>query len=94
MTICVLSNENLSIASRGGVFASIRKGWRFFTYNAGLRLVAAANNIEFKALSGSIDMLAKLDITVTRARCLPLCKSPVGLSNLPRSSCPQLRGSG
>jgi type VI secretion system secreted protein VgrG len=64
-SLAITTGENLSIASRGGVFASIRKGWRLFTYNAGLRLVAAANNIEFKALSGSIDMLAKLDITET-----------------------------
>jgi type VI secretion system secreted protein VgrG len=63
--LAVTTGENLSIASRGGVFASIRKGWRLFTYNAGLRLVAAANNIELKTLSGSIDMLAKISITET-----------------------------
>jgi len=63
--LAITTGESVSVASKGGLFASIRNGWHIFTHNFGMRIVAAANNIEFKALTGSIDMLAKLEITET-----------------------------
>ena len=63
--VAISTQQSLSLASLGGWFSSLREGWRLFTYNAGMRLIAAVNDIEFKALAGNIDLLAKLDLTET-----------------------------
>ncbi|WP_322404828.1 type VI secretion system Vgr family protein [Massilia luteola] len=67
----IASNENtalttgrsLSIASGDSLFASVRQTFRLFVHKAGIKLVASAGNIDMEALSDSINLLAKLNIT-------------------------------
>jgi len=57
------TGRSLSIASGDSMFASIRETLRLFVHKAGMKLVAAAGNIDMQALSDSINLLAKLNIT-------------------------------
>jgi len=57
------TGRSLSIASGDSVFASIRQTFRMFVHKAGMKLVASAGNIDIEALSNSISLLAKLNIT-------------------------------
>jgi type VI secretion system secreted protein VgrG len=67
----IASNENtalttgrsLSIATGDSLFASIRQTFRLFVHKAGMKLVASAGSIDIEALSDSINLLAKLNIT-------------------------------
>ncbi|MQA21929.1 type VI secretion system tip protein VgrG [Rugamonas sp. FT103W] len=66
--VALTSGQDLSIASGGGFFASVRQAIRLFVHKAGLRLVAAAGDIDLRALSESINLLAKLNVTQTANR--------------------------
>ncbi|AOZ09950.1 type VI secretion system Vgr family protein [Cupriavidus malaysiensis] len=66
--LAVTTGEHMSVTTHGGFFASIRKAWRVFVYEAGMRFVAAAGNIDIQALKDSINLLAKLEITATAER--------------------------
>jgi type VI secretion system secreted protein VgrG len=57
------TGRSLSIASGDSLFASIRQTLRLFVHKAGMKLVAASGNIDMEALSDSINLLAKLNIT-------------------------------
>lgn len=57
------TGRSLSIASGDSLFASIRQTFRLFVQKAGMKLVAAAGNIDMEALTDSINVLAKLNIT-------------------------------
>jgi len=57
------TGRSLSIASGDSLFASIRQTFRLFVHKVGMKLVAAAGNIDIEALSDSINLLAKLNIT-------------------------------
>lgn len=57
------TGRSLSIASGDSLFASIRQTFRLFVHKAGMKMVAAAGNIDMQALSDSINLLAKLNIT-------------------------------
>ncbi|MRW94358.1 type VI secretion system tip protein VgrG [Duganella sp. FT80W] len=59
------TGQDLSIASGGSVFASVRQGLRMFAHKAGMRLVAAGGDIDVRALAESVSILAKLKITQT-----------------------------
>jgi type VI secretion system secreted protein VgrG len=56
---------DLSLASGGNLFASVRQAIRMFAHKAGMRLVAAGGDIDLRALSDSVNVLAKLKITQT-----------------------------
>ncbi|MFC5473714.1 DUF2345 domain-containing protein, partial [Paraherbaspirillum soli] len=62
------TGKDLAIASGGSWFASIRQTFRLFVYKAGLKMVAAGGDIDVQALSDSINILAKLNITQTANR--------------------------
>lgn len=62
------AGEHISMTAGGGLFASVRKAWRVFVYEAGIRLVAASGDIDIRALKNSINLLAKLKITLTGKR--------------------------
>ncbi|MGB7193779.1 MAG: DUF2345 domain-containing protein, partial [Collimonas pratensis] len=64
----ITTGKSLSIASGDSLFASIRQTFRLFVYKAGMKLIAAAGDIDMKALSDSINLLAKLNITQTANR--------------------------
>jgi len=59
------AGENVSISTGGGLFASMRNALRLFVYQAGMRLVSASGDIDLKALKDSINVLAKMNVTVT-----------------------------
>ncbi|MDN7179284.1 type VI secretion system tip protein VgrG [Caballeronia sp. SEWSISQ10-4 2] len=64
-TTALTTGEHLSISTGGGLFASMRRALRLFVSEAGMRLVAAGGDIDLKALKDSINLLAKLNVTVT-----------------------------
>lgn len=61
--IALTSGLHLSMAATGRLFASAMRGVRLFCQRAGMKLVAAAGDIDLNALSDSINILAKLNIT-------------------------------
>ncbi|WP_250471228.1 type VI secretion system Vgr family protein [Caballeronia sp. GAFFF1] len=61
--IALTSGLHLSMAATGRFFASALRGVRLFCQRAGMKLVAAAGDIDLNALSDSINILAKLNIT-------------------------------
>jgi type VI secretion system secreted protein VgrG len=67
-TTAVTSGEHVSVSTGGGFFASARNALRLFAYQAGMRLIAAAGDIDVKALKDSINLLAKLNVTVTATK--------------------------
>ncbi|RFP08084.1 type VI secretion system tip protein VgrG [Duganella sp. BJB475] len=70
--VALTSGKDLSIASGGGFFASTRQAFRLFVHKAGMKMVAAAGDIDLRALSESINLLAKLNVTQT-ANCISIC---------------------
>lgn len=64
----ITTGQDLSIAGGGSMFASVRQALRLFVHKAGMRLVAAAGDIDLRALSDSVNVLAKLNITQTANR--------------------------
>ena len=61
----ITTGKSLSVASGDSFFASIRQTFRLFVHKAGMKLIAAAGDIDMQALSDSINILAKLNITQT-----------------------------
>ncbi|NKI68178.1 type VI secretion system tip protein VgrG [Collimonas pratensis] len=64
----ITTGKSLSIVSGDSLFASIRKTFRLFVYKGGMKLIAAAGNVDIQALTDSINILAKLTITQTANR--------------------------
>jgi type VI secretion system secreted protein VgrG len=62
------TGKSLSLAVGTNFFASIRQTFRLFVQKAGMKMVAAAGDIDVQTLSDSINLLAKLDITHTANR--------------------------
>ncbi|MES2741272.1 MAG: type VI secretion system tip protein TssI/VgrG [Pseudomonadota bacterium] len=71
------TGKSLSIASGDSLLASIRHSFRLFVHKAGMKLIAAAGDIDMQALSNSINILAKLDITHTANRITITAKEEV-----------------
>jgi type VI secretion system secreted protein VgrG len=61
--MAITTGKNVSIAAGESMFASIKETFRLFVQKAGLKLIAAAGDIDIKALSDSVNILAKLNIT-------------------------------
>ena len=57
------SGGHTSISAGRSLLVSVKKAIRMFASEAGMRLAAAAADIEVKALRDNINLLAKLDIT-------------------------------
>ncbi|MGS7254320.1 DUF2345 domain-containing protein, partial [Pseudomonas anuradhapurensis] len=66
-------HTSLSIGKR--LLASASQGMRLFVQSLGFRLVAAAGDIDFRALKDSINLLAKLDITANADRIILKAKT-------------------
>ena len=62
------TGKNLSIASGDSVFVSVKKTFRLFVENLGLKMVAFNGDIDIQALKNSINVLAKLNINITATR--------------------------
>jgi type VI secretion system secreted protein VgrG len=62
------TGEHLSIASGHSLLASIGHTLRLFVQRAGMKLIAAAGDIDLQALRDGIRLLARLDITQSAHR--------------------------
>jgi type VI secretion system secreted protein VgrG len=62
------AGKSLAIGCGTSFLCSVRDTLRLFAYKAGMKLVAAAGDIDLKALTESINVLAKLNITQTANR--------------------------
>ncbi|EHD1638553.1 type VI secretion system tip protein VgrG [Salmonella enterica] len=62
------ATEHVSLTSGKRLLASASRGMRLFVQNLGYRLVAAAGDIDIRALKDSINLLARLNITQTADR--------------------------
>ncbi|WP_211453424.1 type VI secretion system Vgr family protein [Collimonas antrihumi] len=75
--IALTSGQHLSFSVGRRLMASAKNGIRLFCYNAGMKLIAAAGDIDIKALKDSINVLAKLNITHTASRITITAKEEV-----------------
>lgn len=57
--MAMTSGKDISIAAGDSLFASVRKTFRLFVHNAGMKLVAAAGKVTIQAQSDDIEVLAK-----------------------------------
>jgi len=73
----ISSGKSLSIASGDSLFASVAQTFRLFVHKAGMKMIAAAGDIDVKALSNNINLLAKLNISVTAERVTITAKEEV-----------------
>lgn len=53
------TGKDLSIATGDSLFASVRKTFRLFVHNAGMKLIAAAGKVSIQAQSDDIEVIAK-----------------------------------
>ena len=59
MHTAITTGRDLSIASGDSLFASVRKTFRLFVHNAGMKLIAAAGKVTIQAQSDDIEIIAK-----------------------------------
>jgi type VI secretion system secreted protein VgrG len=59
----ITSGKDVSVVTGTSLFASIRQTFRLFVQKAGMKLIAASGDIDIQALSNSIKLLAKLEIS-------------------------------
>jgi type VI secretion system secreted protein VgrG len=64
----ITTGKSVAIAAGDGFFASVVTTLRLFAQRAGMKLIAAAGDIDVQTLSESINLLAKLNITQTGNR--------------------------
>jgi type VI secretion system secreted protein VgrG len=62
------TGKSISIAAGTNFFASVRQTFRLFVQKAGMKMIAAAGDLDLQALSDNIKLLAKLEITHTANR--------------------------
>jgi len=64
----ITTGKSVAVAAGDGFFASVVTTLRLFVQRAGMKLIAAAGDIDVHTLSDSINLLAKLNITQTGNR--------------------------
>jgi len=74
------TGKSLSLGVGTHFFASVRQSLRLFAQKAGIKMVAAAGDIDLQALSDNIKLLAKLEITHTANRITISAKEEVVIS--------------
>jgi type VI secretion system secreted protein VgrG len=77
LNTAITSGKSVSIAAGDGFFASIRQAFRLFVQKAGMKLIAASGDIDVKALSDNVNVLAKLNITHTANRIVISAKEDI-----------------
>jgi type VI secretion system secreted protein VgrG len=77
LNTAITTGKSVSIAAGDGFFASVRQAFRLFVQNAGIKMIAAAGDIDVQALSNSIKVLAKLNITQSANRITITAKEEV-----------------
>lgn len=71
------SHGHTSISAGLSLLVSVKQAIRMFAFKAGMRLAAAAQDIDITALKNSINLLAKLEITHTANRITITAKEEV-----------------
>ena len=66
--VALTAGKHIALAAGGGFFASVAQTIRLFAHRLGMKLIAADGDIDIVALSASINVLAKLEITHTAER--------------------------
>lgn len=74
------AGESFSLTAGMSILASARQALRLFAQKAGMKLVAAAGDIDVQALSNNIKLLAKLDITQSANRITISAKDEIVLN--------------
>jgi type VI secretion system secreted protein VgrG len=77
LNTAITTGKSIAIAAGDGFFASVRQTFRLFVQKAGMKLIAASGDIDVKALSESINLLAKLNITQTANRIVISAKEDI-----------------
>ena len=75
--IALTSGGHASISANKSLLASVKESIKLFAFNAGMKLVAAASDIDISALKNSVNILARLDITQTANRITITAKEEV-----------------
>jgi len=76
----ITSAMHTSISSAKSFLASAKNAVRMFAYKGGIKLVSAKDDIEIQALKTSVNLLAKLDITMTANRITLTAKESVTIN--------------
>jgi type VI secretion system secreted protein VgrG len=71
------SGGHTSVSVGKSLLISAKQAIKLFAFKTGMKLIAAANNIDLKALSGNINILAKLNVTHTANRITITAKEEV-----------------
>ncbi|MEJ8827461.1 DUF2345 domain-containing protein [Variovorax humicola] len=66
--IALTSGAHTSISAKKSLLASVKGAIRLFAHRAGMRLFAFKDDIDIQAFKHSVNLLAKLDITVSANR--------------------------
>lgn len=77
LNTAITTGKSVSIAAGDGFFASINRTFRLFVQKAGMKLIAASGEIDVKALTDSVNLLAKLNITQTADRVVISAKQDI-----------------
>ena len=64
----ITSGKDVSVVAGTSLFASIHQAFRLFVQKAGMKLIASAGDVDVQALSNSIKLLAKLEISLEANR--------------------------
>ncbi|WP_426212573.1 DUF2345 domain-containing protein [Massilia sp. TWP1-3-3] len=73
----ITAGKDLSLAAGFSFFASVRETFRLFVHRAGMKLIAAAGDIDVQALQNSINLLAKLNVSITANRIMISAKEEI-----------------
>ncbi|MBB5202700.1 DUF2345 domain-containing protein, partial [Glaciimonas immobilis] len=66
--IALTSGESVSLSVGQRLIANVKNGIRFFTLQGGIKATSASGNVDLQALKHSVELLAKLNITMTAER--------------------------
>jgi type VI secretion system secreted protein VgrG len=77
LNTAITTGKCVSIVAGDGFFASIRQTFRLFVQKAGMKLIAASGDVDVKALTDSVNLLAKLNITQTANRIVISAKEDI-----------------
>lgn len=73
----ISAGKSIAVAAGDGFFASVRQTFRLFVHKAGMKLIAAGGDVDLKALTNSMNLFAKLDITLTGNRIVISAKQDI-----------------
>ncbi len=76
----ITTGSHTSISTAKSLLASVKGAVRMFAYKDGIKLVSAKDDTEIQALKTSVNLLAKMDITMTANRITLTAKESVTIN--------------